>query len=350
MRTNPSTRSGFTLIELLVVIAIIMILAAILFPVFGQAREKARQAGCASNLNQLGLAFMQYAQDYDGAFPAPTCNTSFSTAKGAIPASWVYGKIVNGLYTDAAGIYPYVKERGNGNSNNVWACPDAQGHQPGTMVTAASPPGENYVMNQYLQMGYDEALWSIGATYETSTDCGTKPGCLPYGAFRPFNPDLAAQPSQLILLYEGAQENASAATGTGVEYDATCLRYGVPFAEPSGGQAAPGPTHAGTIPNGSAPYATYSVDGVPFDQPQDYHNGGSNFLFCDGHVKWSIPGLTWTSYAAKLSRAGVGSYHPNGVDFYGGGGPLDMWYPGGSTNNVYLDGKVYPDVTQIPVN
>ena len=62
------TRRGFTLIELLVVIAIIAILAAILFPVFARAREKARQASCQSNLKQLGLAHIMYAQDYDETF------------------------------------------------------------------------------------------------------------------------------------------------------------------------------------------------------------------------------------------------------------------------------------------
>src|SRR5262245_43773472 len=63
------SRRAFTLIELLVVIAIIAILAAILFPVFAQAREKARQTTCLSNLKQLGMGMMQYTQDYDENYP-----------------------------------------------------------------------------------------------------------------------------------------------------------------------------------------------------------------------------------------------------------------------------------------
>ncbi len=62
-------RRGFTLIELLVVIAIIAILAAILFPVFAKAREKARQSSCLSNMKQIVLGTMQYAQDYDERLP-----------------------------------------------------------------------------------------------------------------------------------------------------------------------------------------------------------------------------------------------------------------------------------------
>jgi len=73
---NKSTRKGFTLIELLVVIAIIAILAAILFPVFARAREKARQTKCLSNVKQLGMSLLMYASDHDGAFPMVTGNSA----------------------------------------------------------------------------------------------------------------------------------------------------------------------------------------------------------------------------------------------------------------------------------
>jgi prepilin-type N-terminal cleavage/methylation domain-containing protein/prepilin-type processing-associated H-X9-DG protein len=68
-RSASRPGAGFTLIELLVVITIIAILAAILFPVFAQAREKARQASCMSNLKQIGTGWLMYADDYDGGFP-----------------------------------------------------------------------------------------------------------------------------------------------------------------------------------------------------------------------------------------------------------------------------------------
>ncbi len=80
-------KSGFTLIELLVVIAIIAILAAILFPVFAQAREKARQASCMSNMNQLGKSTMMYVQDYDETFYAHRYNCDGGTGTGKATAT-----------------------------------------------------------------------------------------------------------------------------------------------------------------------------------------------------------------------------------------------------------------------
>src|SRR6187431_2992756 len=69
VKMKRNIQRGFTLIKLLVVIAIIAILAAILFPVFAQAREKARQTTCTSNMKNLGLAIMMYVQDYDETYP-----------------------------------------------------------------------------------------------------------------------------------------------------------------------------------------------------------------------------------------------------------------------------------------
>jgi len=96
---------GFTLIELLVVIAIIAILAAILFPVFARAREKARQASCLSNCKQMGLAVKMYAGDYDDILPgASVSNTGAGVPR---PVTGTPGVLYNGaLWCDM--IYPYV--------------------------------------------------------------------------------------------------------------------------------------------------------------------------------------------------------------------------------------------------
>src|ERR1700755_2026194 len=95
-------RRGFTLIELLVVIAIIAILAAILFPVFAQAREKARQTSCLSNEKQMGLSLIQSSQDYDETFPV---GFVLGAPSGWLNLSW------------PVFVQPYVKNLG------VFACP-----------------------------------------------------------------------------------------------------------------------------------------------------------------------------------------------------------------------------------
>ncbi|MBC7529873.1 MAG: DUF1559 domain-containing protein [Chthonomonadaceae bacterium] len=90
MKNKRLTVIGFTLIELLVVIALIAILAALLFPVFARAREKARQTDCLSNLRQIGSASLIYAQDYDEHLPRwvlMTANAPVLTPQG-VPISW----------------------------------------------------------------------------------------------------------------------------------------------------------------------------------------------------------------------------------------------------------------------
>ncbi len=96
-------KRGFTLIELLVVIAIIAILAAILFPVFARAREKARQASCLSNVKQVQLAILMYVQDYDERF----C-LGRQTMLGISPTAYRYWYNL---------VQPYV------NNNQIWYCP-----------------------------------------------------------------------------------------------------------------------------------------------------------------------------------------------------------------------------------
>ncbi len=354
LRPNAQTRAGFTLIELLVVIAIIAILASILFPVFAQAREKARQASCSSNLKQLGTAFALYATDYDGGFPMPITTSSISSAAtGNFSATWVVGSVVcdasgnNCNYKDSGGIGPYVKQRGNGGSNNVFACPDAATKRNDTTASTVSSfqaPGQNYAMNQYLQVGWNGVFY--GATGQKATDCGIAKGCAAdNGFFAPFNPDQTAQATNLVLLYEAAQEQDPT---PGSSYDAVVNRYGTPFNQTCCGKA--GAVKAGDL---GTP-ATYSPDGVPYMAPQDYHGGGSNFLYCDTHVKWHIPSQTYTAYDVKLTEATANTNHATAVDFYDkvkhtGAGSMNQWYPFG-VNTKYLDGAVYGDPSAVPTN
>ncbi len=134
-RSRRATRSarnglhpgaGFTLIELLVVIAIIAILAAILFPVFAQAREKGRQAACMSNTKQIMLGVMQYVQDYDETFPR-----AFYGGQGG-PWDWHQN------------IQPYVKNTG------VFQCPSDPSKEAPSYMSAQGPGGKfhtSYIAN-----------------------------------------------------------------------------------------------------------------------------------------------------------------------------------------------------------
>lgn len=142
MRRNK----GFTLIELLVVIAIIAILAAILFPVFAKAREKARQASCLSNMKQIGNAIMMYVQDYDETFPLEWLGVDG-------PTFYNTGNLVRFGDSDPYGnyqplVYPYVK------NFKVFMCPDSKWGDKDYSFA------HDYGMNCYIGYGFASTAWN----------------------------------------------------------------------------------------------------------------------------------------------------------------------------------------------
>ena len=246
---------GFTLIELLVVIAIIAILAAILFPVFAKAREKARQASCASNEKQLALGMLQYNQDNDELFP---------TGGARIGRGW------------ASRIYPYTKSAG------VYKCPDdstqAAKNLDGTGET------------------------DVPVSYALNVDISNpRGGSIPGGTLA----GLVA-PASTVMFTEVQ----------GSQVDVTNPANDDPNL-PGGGDAGQGAApHASPVGNGGdccdgwlywvsgAKYATGNPGGNPptmgnparanqgaYVQNGQYsvHTSGGNFALADGHVKYLRP-------------------------------------------------------------
>ena len=224
MRRRDVQRSGFTLIELLVVIAIIAILAAILFPVFAKARDKARQASCTSNLKQLSLAMMQYAQDWDETMPrcgfgqddpwwTGICVAYLGSGAGKSVAG-TYGPIpVLDLNTD----YPIIR------------CPSTEVPYPYDPTTGKAVPnivtgkgGSGYLYNT-----------AVGCAYNVPD--GTVPHL--WGAALA---DIKAPADTFLLMDKGKNTTY----GLGISY-------------------------------------TSYEDGIGYN-----HGGGTNMSFCDGHVKW----------------------------------------------------------------
>ena len=144
-------KKGFTLIELLVVIAIIAILAAILFPVFAQAREKARQASCLSNMKQLGTALQLYVDDYDETFPNGTWLTSSdmnATHSNGYASSFVYM------------LWPYVKNGG------MFCCPSCPGRSRVVRNFDQGYPGSSYAANGALMTKGSVAMAQVASPSE----------------------------------------------------------------------------------------------------------------------------------------------------------------------------------------
>jgi prepilin-type N-terminal cleavage/methylation domain-containing protein len=131
------TRKGFTLIKLLIVTAIIVILVAILFPVFARARENARRASCLSNMKQLGLGVMQYAQDYD--------------------EKYLMGRWSSWANSWAVTTQPYVK------SYEVFRCPNDSNLKP---LAGWEWTGQSYHMHRICTLTAAircGALWALPA-------------------------------------------------------------------------------------------------------------------------------------------------------------------------------------------
>ncbi len=227
-RSAPRAGAAFTLIELLVVIAIIAILAAILFPVFAQAREKARAASCLSNTKQLGLGIMQYVQDYDETYPIG----AYSVWVGPAEAS-------NRWYKAVA---PYTK------NTVIRACPSAK-----VKVTAATTLGTNYGIHSDIARFSDVTSanpvggLSMAAINNTA---GTLLLC-------------DAQTVDLATVNRTDSTTWLSAEGTGlVDWDVKGLRLSS---------------------NGSY-FTTTNNSNARWPSPR--HQGGANVAYCDGHSKW----------------------------------------------------------------
>jgi len=245
--------AGFTLIELLVVIAIIAILAAILFPVFAKAREKARQTSCLSNEKQLGLALFQYNQDGDERWPSGTQGTTGGPG-GQVGVGW------------AAQLYPYVK------STALYHCPDD-----------ATPSGTNPAgaITDPLSYGYNLSAATASAGQ--------------YGNV-----------AKSVLLFE-AFNAATDMTTLGAQGNTRSGDYSSPTSDgnPSGWDPAATVSSSGFatgVTSGATP--TVGTSAGNFQALTGRHSDGANYLLADGHAKW-LRGASVSSGGSDASGDGT---------------------------------------------
>ena len=260
---RPARRGGFTLIELLVVIAIIAILAAILFPVFAQAREAARKTTCISNCKQLGLGFMMYVQDYDEQFPFVTCGDSYTGGC----ATWIRGSLPWTLT-----VQPYIKNFG------LYTCPSD------TDKACFSKPDN--------LGGYGQMLVYVNWP-------GAVPGMLPADLARIFPLSYA---TNYFLSRSSLGGGAASGTINLAEIQAPAKlmllsEYG-----------------KGTAPWSATAYGTYYMipgyNAASRWTASKRHQKGRIFAFCDGHAKY-VPDITGALTDAQVQAA----YRAVGVEW-----------------------------------
>ncbi|MCS6860439.1 MAG: DUF1559 domain-containing protein [Abditibacteriales bacterium] len=265
-------RTGFTLIELLVVIAIIAILAAILMPVFAQAREKARSASCQSNLKQIGLAFRMYTDDYDGMF---------------VP-SWMYpngwANCPRWMWADY--VQPYVKNW------QILVCPSAPDRR--FPADGSCPSWRNCAQVVYCSL-------PLGYAYNEGNPRpgpGSYPNVPPYTQFIPGTNSTnyigmitaSAPDGRGELGVHDAAIDDPAGTIAVVDWWNRGTPNAVIFAIPRDTDKA-GPW------NGNNPLGSERVG--------NRHNNGFNALFADSHVKWIRYGSSKLSQWTRFSDTGA---------------------------------------------